>query len=403
MKRLRLSPVRSLLDRVFKAVLFATLFVSLNALGAPTSAEQAASMVKGWLLLTPTPLEMPLSGRTIGSVQPFYDQKGEAIYYAVPLKPEGFIITSADTEIEPVIAFSATGSFEANPNFPLFALLERDLPERLGAVREQNQPKGVNPTAASLKWTRLMQQGTGRQPKDNGLGVVDDLRVAPFIQSRWNQSEIWDGSGYVACYNYYTPPYAAGTISNYVCGCVNTAWAQVMRYFQYPTQSIGTNSFSIEVDGMGTTRRLRGGDGLGGPYNWSQMPHVPGVGTTEQERRAIGALTADIGVAYNTSYRSGGSATVLSDSALKSVFRFANAIWDSGLTGRFAREVNANMDAKLPVFLGVAGDGSHAVVCDGYGYNLSTPYHHLNLGWGGSVRRFVQSAQRDRQLSFHLP
>jgi len=100
MKRHTLSPVRSALDRVFKTVLFAALLVSLNALGEPTSAKQAASMVKGWLLLTPAPLKTPLSGRTIGSVQAFYDQNGEAIYYAVPLQPEGFIITSADTEIE---------------------------------------------------------------------------------------------------------------------------------------------------------------------------------------------------------------------------------------------------------------------------------------------------------------
>jgi hypothetical protein len=352
MKRLRFSPVRSSLDRVFKAVLFATLLVSLNALGGPTSAEQAASMVKGWLVLTPAPLKTPLAARMIGSVRTFSDQQGQAIYYAVPLQPEGFIITSPDTEVEPVIAFSATGSFEANPDSPLFALLERDLPERLGAVRKQNQLKGANPTAASLKWTRLTQQGTGPQPKDTGLDIIDDLRVVPFIQSRWNQEGISQaGSGYVACYNYYTPPYAAGISSNYPCGCNNTAWAQIMRYFQYPAQPIGTNSFSIQVNGVTTTRRLRGGDGLGGPYNWSQMPLVPGVGTTEQERQAIGALTADIGAASQTNYRPDGSSAWLSDSELKSVFRFANAIWDSGLSSRFADGVNANMDARLPVYL----------------------------------------------------
>jgi hypothetical protein len=369
---------------LIQAVLFATLFVSLNALGGPTSAEQAASMVKGWLLLTPAPLETPLSEKTIGSVQTFWDQQGQAIYYAVPLQPEGFIITSADTEVEPVIAFSATGRFEVNPDFPLFALVQRDLPARLAAVRQQNQPKGADPTAASLKWIRLMQQGTGPQPRDTGLDAVDDPRVAPFIQSRWDQGDFWDGSGDVACFNYYTPPYAAGTSSNYVCGCVNTAWAQIMRYFQYPTQPIGTNSFSIRVNGVATTRRLRGGDGLGGPYNWSQMPLVPYYGSTEQERQAIGALTADIGVAYNTSYSSGGSETLESDSELKSVFGFSNAIWDSSLSSRFAKEVNANLDGKLPIFLCLSGNGGHAVVCDGYGYNLSTPYHHLNLGWGGS-------------------
>jgi hypothetical protein len=370
---------------VFKAVLFVSLFASLNALGGPTSPEQAASMVRGWLLLTPTPLKTPLSGRTIGSVQAIYSQNGAAIYYAVPLQPEGFIIASADTEVEPVIAFSATGGFEANPDSPLFALLDRDLRARLDAVRQQTQPNGANPTAASGKWTRFTQRGTGPQPMDAGLDVVDDPRVAPFIQSRWSQDNIWDGSRVMACYNYYTPPYASGATTNYPCGCVNTAWAQIMRYFQYPTQPIGMNFFAITVDGIASIRALRGGDGQGGPYNWSQMALVPGVGTTEQQRQAIGALTADVGVACQTIYGPGGSGAGISDSVLKRVFQFANVSWDGGLGSRFADEVNANLDVKLPVYLAIlGGSNGHAVVCDGYGYNWSTPYHHLNLGWGGS-------------------
>ncbi len=28
--------------------------------------------------------------------------------------------------------------------------------------------------------------------------------------------------------------------------------------------------------------------------------------------------------------------------------------------------------------------GGHVVLADGYGYNNSTLYHHLNMGWSGS-------------------
>jgi 5-hydroxyisourate hydrolase-like protein (transthyretin family) len=49
--------------------------------------------------------------------------------------------------------------------------------------------------------------------------------------------------------------------------------------------------------------------------------------------------------------------------------------------------VNPNLDAGFPVILGVLSDNDedlgHAMVCDGYGYNSSTLYHHLNMGWGG--------------------
>jgi hypothetical protein len=47
--------------------------------------------------------------------------------------------------------------------------------------------------------------------------------------------------------------------------------------------------------------------------------------------------------------------------------------------------VNPNLDAGYPALLAIRGAaGGHAVVTDGYGYNSSTLYHHLNMGWDGS-------------------
>jgi hypothetical protein len=52
----------------------------------------------------------------------------------------------------------------------------------------------------------------------------------------------------------------------------------------------------------------------------------------------------------------------------------------SGLNGM----VNPNLDANNPVILCIFKDPSHAVLCDGYGYNSSTLYHHFNMGWSGN-------------------
>ena len=48
--------------------------------------------------------------------------------------------------------------------------------------------------------------------------------------------------------------------------------------------------------------------------------------------------------------------------------------------------INPNLDAGLPVLFSVwdQGNSEHAIVCDGYGYQSSTMYHHINMGWGGS-------------------
>jgi Peptidase C10 family/Spi protease inhibitor/Carboxypeptidase regulatory-like domain/Bacterial Ig domain len=357
---------------------------ALQAFSASQSDEQAAKMAKSWLQTTPSPLHTRLSERVFRSVQTFRDQQGDAIYHVISLEPEGFIITSTDTELEPIIAFSATGGFDPDPQNPLFHLVERDMPARLSQVRKQSQLKANNPNPATEKWSRLLQVGAvGNQVTSSGISALDDPRVDPFIQSRWNQSTIWNGSANIACYNYYTPPYAAGTSSNYVCGCNNSAWAQMMRYFQYPTQPVGTAQFSITVDGVSTTRSLRGGNGSGGPYNWNLMALAPGAGTTVQERQAIGALTADIGVAAGTSYAAGGSGAWLSEDKLRNVFLFGNVMTCYSLD-QFPNAVQANLDARLPVIITLVGDPSHVIVCDGYGYNVSALYHHLNMGWGGS-------------------
>jgi len=356
------------------------LCLCLQGWAAPKTQQQAAQVVAGWLAVTPRPLGAALK-TSARQPQAFRSSAGDTLYYVFPLEPAGFVITSADDDIEPIIGFSASGSFDPTEQNPLFALLARDLPERLSHARGGVAIAAAGASTSQTKWASLTS--TGPKPKNNGLTAVDDLRVAPFTQSQWNQSTIWNGSASVACYNYYTPPFAAGASSNYVCGCNNTAWAQIMRYYCYPTLSIGTAAFDIAVDGVTVSRTLRGGDGLGGPYQWNLMPLVPGVGTTIPQCQAIGALTADIGTASRTSYAAGGSSAFLANSVLKGTFQYANAIGASGIGAQFSDQVLPNMDARFPVCFSIFGTSGHIIVCDGYGYNLGTLYHHLNLGWGG--------------------
>jgi hypothetical protein len=227
----------------------------------------------------------------------------------------------------------------------------------------------------------LQQESLATQGQELGLPNISDVRVAPLVQSRWNQAEV--AGGY--CYNYYTP-------KNYVCGCVATAMSQLMRYYRHPTAGVGTASFRIWVDGADRYENLRGGDGAGGPYVWDSMPYVPDASITEAQRQAIGALTHDTGVSVNMDYAAdaSGADTLRSANAFKNTFGYSNAIrgYDSGSNlprSHLYNMVNPNLDASWPVLFGITGDaGGHAVVGDGYGYNTGTMYHHLNMGWSGS-------------------
>lgn len=352
------------------------LILGASVQAAPVSQDEAVLAARGWLKASRSPLGETMNVK-IREVSTPTDENGAPLYHVVSLAPEGFVVCSADTAIEPILAFSAAGDYENDPQNPLQALMEKDARGRLTTVRMGL--KSPSQAKAASKWKSLRDLASGRaSTKGNGLGTVDDLRVDAFVQSRWNQSVV---NG-IACYNYFTPPYGAGDGRNYVAGCNNTAWAQVMRYYRYPTRPVGTRSCSVRVDGTSTTRKLRGGDGAGGAYRWDLMPLAPANPSTA-EREAIGALVADIAVASGTSFAAGGSGAWTSEQTLKDTFFFGSARTFSGLDG-FVNAIRPNLDARMPVVLSIWGSaGGHAVVCDGYGFNLSSSYYHLNLGWGG--------------------
>lgn len=350
--------------------------------------QDALALVKGWLRVEPRPLREHLS-RTIRGVQACSTQDGEFLYYVVSLEPAGFVIVAADDLIEPIIGFSAAGQFDASFENPLGALVGNDLPNRMAYARSLKNREPV-PPSSRLKWRRLSGLASdaelGATPMPEGISSVSDVRIGPLVQSRWNQSTV---SG-AACFNYYTPIYEAGNPHNYPCGCVATAMAQLMRYYQYPTKGIGVGYFSILTNNIFGFATTRGGDSLGGPYDWASMVLVPSNSTAVQ-RQAIGALTYDAAVALYTQFTPSSSSAYASDikAALTDVFQYANVIFGfNGMTNigpGLTNMINPNLDAKCPVLFTIQGrSGSHAVVCDGYGYSGATLYHHLNMGWSGT-------------------
>ncbi|MGA2679455.1 MAG: C10 family peptidase [Sedimentisphaerales bacterium] len=372
----------------------------------------AHEMVNKWLAKEAKPMGSRL-GSEVESVKTFTDSNGQPVYYVVVLKPNGFVVVSADDLVEPIVCFSSEGSYDSSARNPLVALVSRDIPARVNASRSVHAKLLAGSSTRDLtkqqarvhksgekafgKWTELLSSSVS-----GPVSSISDVRVSPLLQTTWGQDVI---CGNEACYNYYTPPHSAGNANNYYAGCVATAMAQYMRFWQYPTFGVGAQSFTIYVDCEDYRRcnlcdrceqpaTLLGGDGLGGPYDWNQMPLVPNCSTTLAQREAIGDLTYDAGVAVGMDYESDGSGADMSDAAAAMVgtFGYSNAIMGgdeteidnigNGLNGM----INPNLDWGNPVILGIYNSSNtdgHAVVADGYGYQSSTLYHHLNMGWDG--------------------
>jgi len=364
------------------AILLTWLAVGGTLLAAPTTEQEAEKAVTGWLRMDPKPMGIEF-GQQVAKVASFMGADGQPVYYIVYVQPSGFVVVPADDEIEPIIAFSLSGSYDPSPDNPLGALVTQDLNGRMARVREVQAAQGDEDAPANMsdsgrRWTHLVQ--AAEAPVQEGLSSVSDVRVAPFVQSKWSQSRTCSNP----CYNYYTP-------NGYPCGCVATATAQLMRFHQHPAVGIGVKACTILVDGATQTVNTRGGDGLGGAYDWDGMVLAPDCDTTTAQRAAIGALCYDAGLAVTMSYTSSdsGADALRAKDALTGTFGYSRAVKGynnasnigAGLDGM----VNPNLDARQPVILGISRTGGgHAIIADGYGYAASTLYHHLNMGWAGS-------------------
>ncbi|MFH1378373.1 MAG: C10 family peptidase [Planctomycetota bacterium] len=351
-----------------------------------TTSDQAARVVENWLKRVEKPLmDKAAVLRQVVKTDSYFAADSTSVkYYVVSLSPKGYVVVSPDDSIFPVIAFSSQGSYVESANNPLTALLSSDMPSRLRNVADSLVIKGAGQNSEPMKKAILQAKTAWKElssdlPLTKGAASVTDECVLPLLQSRWGQDTEWNEN----CYNYYTP-------NNYVCGCVATAGAQIMRYFRYGAPQHPTQLYNVKVDGVPELFKMRGGNGSGGAYSFNLMPYDPPEMITIPQRQMIGNLCYDFGLAVSMSYTEYASGAYMDrvSGALVNDFGYSNAIFFDtycvGSGGIPLDSINCSLDSERPLGLSIEDYNSgHAIVCDGYGYNYSVMYHHLNLGWTG--------------------
>ena len=395
-----------------KAILVALLAFAFHAQAAHVTQSEAAGAASAWAGAGEA-LGVRLGGN-VESVREYAVTNGYS-FYVVRLGG-GTVITSSDTALDPIVAFSPSGDLDLSEGGPLLDLMRKDIAARAAiAGASAASPAANGPSAAasaasasspaSSLWAALLgRAATPAAPSsrtsasEKPLPSVSDVRVAPLVKSKWSQSSA--NGGY--CYNYYTP-------GHYVCGCTATAMSQIMRYFEFPKASVSARSYKCTVDGKSQTLMMQGGT-----YDWEKMTLVPGKGSiSDANRQAIGKLTSDTGIAVKSSYTAGDTSAYVNDvaAALRDAFGYPDAIcywnesgWDTGKGGLHVRSLRerviyTNLDAGQPVQFAIygykaghVGDSKywagHAVVADGYGFmtvgGVETEYVHINMGWAGS-------------------
>ena len=311
------------------------------------------------------------------------------VAYVLQFQPHGFIVVTPDDEINPVIAYSERSVFDESdvPDNTLLHLLRDDVGSRIRALERGR----IRPSArqeAQERWNnylRLIDEQGGLVQKVVAASAYD-VEEGPFLASEWGQ---WRDGGGNAAFNYYTPNMGDGDPDNYVCGCVATAMAQVLNYYEWPIT--GTGSHSYTWDNGSDPPEVLSADFDATAYDWPNTFDVYHDGSkTLTERQAVGLLTSHCGIAVDMDYAPTGSGAYTDDvaDAFPEYFR-SSATWVGNSDADLFTRLYDNMIDHRPAILSIRDTipptAGHAIVSDGIRHNLGeTKYYHLNMGWNGS-------------------
>lgn len=288
-------------------------------------------------------------------------ESNKVLYYVFNLKNNGYIVVSAEYRTWPVLAYSFENSYSLLNHPPAFEFWMNSYKEQIVNVRKSSLK--VN-TDISDAWNRLSNEDF------NSNQIFKSKAVSPMLFTTWDQSPY---------YNDACPADSLGPGGNAVAGCVPIAMAQIMNYYRYPQQGIGSYSY-VEPD-YGTLSA----DFANTTYRWDYMPlELTGSNLYAAE------IIYHLGVAVDLDYGPQGSGMYNHKIAYAVRTNFGydpttEYLFRDSTTMNWKQQVLSHLDNKMPLYYAGWADttftSGHAFVCDGY---QDTSYFHFNWGWGGS-------------------
>ncbi|MBU1369193.1 MAG: thiol protease/hemagglutinin PrtT [Bacteroidetes bacterium] len=284
----------------------------------------------------------------------YYQSSYTPLIYVFNYTDNGFILVSADDIAEPILGYTFKHDFSEEAQPYAFSKWIEGYKNQLAYAIENGWE---STQAVKNSWENLLQ--------NNYIPVT--RAVNPLLSTTWDQS----------------PHYNAQCPGGSVTGCVATAMAQVMKYWNHPAQGTGMHSYNHAT--YGTLSANFGAT----TYNWSAMPN-----NVSSSNDAVATLMYHCGVSVDMDYSPQVSGAwvveaddpVCSESALKNYFGYSSSLQgvkrdNNYSTAQWTALIKGELDAGRPVlYAGFGSGGGHAFVCDGYN---NSNYFHFNWGWGG--------------------
>ena len=305
------------------------------------------------------------------------DTRWDAFYLFAPAEGEGFVIVAADDRVRPVLAYSFHNNAMRGTVGPAMSWWLDGWQQQIDELRKEKDGE------RNEEWKQLLE----------GKGIPQPLTVVdPMLTTQWGQDTPYNDS----C----PTRIEFGATVRALTGCVATAMAQVMKYWNYPERGTGTHTYnSVSFFGLGYTFGEQTANFGATTYDWGNMPDHLTVSSPNVQKAAVATLMYHCGVASDMYYGSanyGGSGAQIINipylregNALNGMVKYLG--YSSSATGleRIKYDDNAwtalvrgELDASRPIiYAGFDQSFGHCFVCDGYD---DENRYHFNWGWKGN-------------------
>ena len=279
--------------------------------------------------------------------------------YLVYFANGSYAVVPADDNLRPVLAYSSLSLKEKSDMPPDFKMI---LESYASDVRYARNSK-LDIIENKELWSEVAA---------NSFNSFDrDGEVSPLLSTTWNQDYP---------YNALCPEDAEGPGGHVYAGCVASAMAQMMKYWNKPIQGTGSNNYfaygyGYQSANFGATT-----------YLWDEMPDA--VGSLNIPVATL-LYHCAVGVEMNFAPDGSGSNGMRAQNAFVNYFSYPNATYvqkaDYSSTA-WEDLLKEQLDNGVPMYYSGSGtEVGHAWNCDGY---QGTNYFHFNLGWGGSYNGY---------------
>ena len=300
---------------------------------------------------------------------------GEAVAYIFNVGGHSHAVVAGNKVARPVIGFSTEDSLNVENMPPAMRWWIDAYCDMIAAVVNEG---GVPDKETLSIW----------ESYENHSLIPDLSKATSFlIDTKWGQ-----GSNSNPTYNLYCPK-----VNNQYCytGCVPTALAQILRYYEYPKVGQYTRTFYPPTDNGGTSAVGQLINFGNTHYDYDKMPVKIYSNSDSAEIKAVATLMFHLGVSmdaeYGTDATSAASANAPTRMRAYFKYRTGNYVQRASFASSdaFLDTLRAHIDKKEPVYYAAGspvGDSphaeGHAFICDGYRTISGNPnMFHINWGW----------------------